>query len=420
MQTQTLNASQKTKKTLIGDIPIDWEITKLGEYVDEVSQRNNKENIPVLSVTNNQGFVISEEFFDRKVYSKDLSNYKVIRKGQFAYNPSRVNVGSISRLQEFEHGLLSPMYVVFETKNGLDGEYLDYWIQSQRFRNLVKANTQGTVRDSLNFSALANFPFALPPLPEQRKTSNILSSVDGLIEKTQAVIDQTQTLKKGLMQELFTHGIPGRHKKFKKTDIGEIPEEWKVVKLSQIVDINPEQLGSNTNSELVIKYLDISGIHETGLMGEVEEYIFKQSPSRARRKVRSGDIIISTVRPYLRAFAFLRDIDDNLIVSTGFAVLRTRNHLDAEFIYQHILHERFVNFLLPRMTGSNYPAVRADDILDYKIGYPSSTDERQAIVSLLCNIDLSVRKQKELLKEIQILKSALMQVLLTGEVRVKI
>lgn len=158
-------------------VPQGWRYIKLGEYLKELSERHNSSSnndIPVLSVTNRPGFTVSEEFFDRKVFSKDLSNYKIVRKGQFAYNPSRVNVGSIARLKEFDKGLLSPMYVAFETKGGLNGSYLDYWISSQRFRNLVKASTQGSVRDSLNFSALAEFPFNLPPETEQRKIVSIL------------------------------------------------------------------------------------------------------------------------------------------------------------------------------------------------------------------------------------------------------
>ena len=100
---QTLNAAQKTKKTAAGRIPVDWEAINLGDYLREISVRNSpvNTNLPVLSVTNTQGFVTSESYFDRKVYSKDLSNYKIVHKDQFAYNPSRINVGSIAQLKSF-------------------------------------------------------------------------------------------------------------------------------------------------------------------------------------------------------------------------------------------------------------------------------------------------------------------------------
>lgn len=108
--------------------PSGWKRIKLGEYLTELSERNSTSGdngVPVLSVTNRPGFSMSEEHFYKKVFSKDLSNYKIIQRGQFAYNPSRVNVGSIARLNEFDKGLLSPMYVTFEARKGLNGAYLD-------------------------------------------------------------------------------------------------------------------------------------------------------------------------------------------------------------------------------------------------------------------------------------------------------
>ena len=79
----------------------------------------------------------------------------------------------------------------------------------------------------------------MPPLPEQRKIAAILSSVDDAIEKTQAVIDQVQAVKRGLMQELLTRGLPGRHTRFKQTEIGEIPESWELLSLGQLIDDGP-------------------------------------------------------------------------------------------------------------------------------------------------------------------------------------
>jgi type I restriction enzyme S subunit len=231
-----IKTAQEFKKTPAGEIPLDWEYSRLGKYLVEVSDRNRAlQEIPVLTVTNDRGFVVSRDYFDRQVFSKDLSNYKIVKKNCFAYNPSRVNVGSIALLKKFPCGLLSPMYVVFGTKAQLNPDYLNYWIFSQRFGDLVKAGTQGSVRDSLNFSSLAEFPFALPPKAEQSQIVNIMSSVDDVIAKIKAAIEQTQVLKKSLMQELFSRGIPGKHSKFKKTEIGVIPADWKIVPIGTVL-----------------------------------------------------------------------------------------------------------------------------------------------------------------------------------------
>jgi type I restriction enzyme S subunit len=278
----------------------------------------------------------------------------------------------------------------------------------------------GSTFKEIRAPLLKKLEFPLPPVSEQHKIAEILGSVDKVIEKTQAVIDQTEIIKKGLMQELLTRGIPGRHQKFKTTEIGEIPEEWEVKKIKDCVSINPDQLGISTDEEMIIKYLDISGIEKTGVIGEFKDYLFKEAPCRARRKVQKGDIIISTVRPYLRAFACLRNCPDNLIVSTGFAVLRSNKIEDIEFIYQNILYNKFVDSLIDKMTGSNYPAVSSGDIGEYKIAYPNNIKEKELISNILNVIDNNLKYETIIMEKIGILKSALMQVLLTGKVRVKI
>jgi type I restriction enzyme S subunit len=103
---------------------------KLGTMIYEISQRNQKGALRVLSVTNHRGFVLPEDQFERRVASQNLDNYKVVCKGQFAYNPSRINVGSIARLDNWETGVLSPMYVVFGVyENVIHSDFLFYYRQ---------------------------------------------------------------------------------------------------------------------------------------------------------------------------------------------------------------------------------------------------------------------------------------------------
>lgn len=96
----------------------EWKKIKLKEVLKEINERNKEENITnVLSVTNSRGFIEQSEYFEGTVHSENISNYKIVKKNQFAYNPSRVDVGSIDLLEKYEEGVLSPMYVIFETDN---------------------------------------------------------------------------------------------------------------------------------------------------------------------------------------------------------------------------------------------------------------------------------------------------------------
>lgn len=186
------------------DFP-DWEEKKLGELLKHLSLRNKKIEIEnVLSVSNTKGFISqNEQFENHRVASKDVSNYKIVKKNQFAYNPSRINVGSIAKLKNFEIGIVSPMYVVFETSKKLDHTFFESLIDLHYFKFLVKKGCSGSVRDSLNFEDLEQFNFKIPSIKEQQKIASFLSAIDERIAVVSKQIEQSKVFKKGLLQQLF-------------------------------------------------------------------------------------------------------------------------------------------------------------------------------------------------------------------------
>ena len=207
------------------------------------------------------------------------------------------------------------------------------------------ATASGTKMPRTSWKQLGDFAFSLPPLPEQRKIAAILSSVDDAIEKTRSVIDQAQVVKRGLIQELLTRGLPGRHAHIQaahdREETGrDEPDGWRPAHLGDLARVNPEQLGSRTDPDHLLEYLDIAAIEQPGVIGASRTFRFSEAPSRARRLVREGDILVSTVRPYLRNFARVREAPDNLVVSTGYAVIRPGGGVDGGFLYQHVLSVR--------------------------------------------------------------------------------
>ena len=175
---------------------------RLGNYISECNRKNNGCK-RVLSVTNTRGFILQEEQFDKIVASNDTSNYKVVRRGEFAYNPSRVNVGSLAMLNEYDEGILSPMYIVFKANENIDKSYLLQCLQSWWFRGHIPAYTQGSVRDSLSFDGLCSMKFYIPTLQEQKAISAILEQADKEIEIQKQKLVAMQEQKKGLMQVLL-------------------------------------------------------------------------------------------------------------------------------------------------------------------------------------------------------------------------
>ena len=184
----------------------EWRKQRLGSLLKEGKERNKDNSISrVLSVTNHSGFVLPENQFSKRIASDEVSHYKVVRKGQYGYNPSRINVGSFARLDQFSEGLLSPMYVVFSIDSvELDSDFFLYWMQSNEAQQRINNSTQGSVRDSVGFDAICSFLFKMPSLEEQKKISAVISASLQEIKLLETKLDYLQQEKKALMQQLLT------------------------------------------------------------------------------------------------------------------------------------------------------------------------------------------------------------------------
>lgn len=177
-------------------------ITKLGTVITEYSVRNkSKENIPVYSVTNEQGFCTG--YFSKEVASKDCTTYKIVPQGYFAYNPSRINVGSVDWQDCEERVIVSPLYVVFGVDKKLDQQYLLHYLKSDIARTYINALATGSVRDNLKFSVLQELPINLRPIDEQRKLASVLDYVDSVIGLRNEELSTLDTLVKSRFVELF-------------------------------------------------------------------------------------------------------------------------------------------------------------------------------------------------------------------------
>lgn len=180
--------------------------TAASGLMTEVSRRNKSSTIErVLSVTNHSGFVLPEEQFERRVASANVSNYKVVEQGQYAYNPSRINVGSIARLDDWENGILSPMYVVFklDTKK-VCSDYFLHWLNSSEARQRIKNSAQGSVRETVSFKDLGAIDIPLPAMDVQKDVTYKLNLAQKEISLLKNTLEQYRSQKRGLMQKLLT------------------------------------------------------------------------------------------------------------------------------------------------------------------------------------------------------------------------
>lgn len=177
-------------------------IVKIKEVISEYSVRNkSNEDIPVYSVTNENGFCTG--YFSKEVASKDKSTYKIVPRGYFAYNPSRINVGSVDWQRCENRVIVSPLYVVFGVSNQLDQQYLLHYLKSDMMLVYIKEYVTGSVRDNLKLSDLGKLPINLLPIDEQRKIAAVLDKVSDLIAKRRQQLDRLDKLVKSRFIELF-------------------------------------------------------------------------------------------------------------------------------------------------------------------------------------------------------------------------
>lgn len=167
--------------------------TKLGNYIFQYSEKNkDDEEIPVYSVTNDRGFCTG--YFDKEVASKDKTSYKIVPRGYFAYNPSRINVGSVAYQDQEDRVIVSPLYNVFGITENMDMKYLYYYLKSDITQYFINQYARGGVRNNLKFEKLCDFLINVPGINEQKRIVAILDQISSLINICNQQINNYQLL----------------------------------------------------------------------------------------------------------------------------------------------------------------------------------------------------------------------------------
>lgn len=182
----------------------EWKEMKLKDVTTNFSRRNKKlVDAKVYSVTNKRGFVLQSDHFEGKVAGEDLSNYKIIKKNEFAYNPARVNVGSLAYFEE-EIGVISSLYVCFKTTKDVLDYFLLQFLQIDHTKHRIEALGEGGVRVYLWYDLFSKIKIKLPSIEEQTAIAQVLQAADKEISLLKAKAEKVREQKKGLMQVLLT------------------------------------------------------------------------------------------------------------------------------------------------------------------------------------------------------------------------
>ena len=192
--------------------------------------------------------------------------------------------------------------------------------------------------------------------------------------------------------------------------LDQIPSHWNVKRLKYIASINDEVLAETTDPQYEMTYVDIGGVDQYQGIVNREKYVFETAPSRARRKVREGDVIISTVRTYLRAIAQIEAPESDLIVSTGFAVIRPGPIFSSHYAAYALRASYFIEKIVANSVGVSYPAIDASKISRFPVAFPELT-KQESIADFLdretAKIDALIAKKERLIELLQEKRTAL-------------
>ena len=305
-------------------------------------------------------------------------------------------------------------------------KFLYYYLQGDNFSRFVREKVSGSSVPHIFQRDMVRLLVPRPSLPEQHKIASVLSSVDDVIEKTQAVMDQVQVVKRGLTQDLLSRGAPGQHTQFKRTDVGTIPSVWTVDRIRDLGKPGrPAVKAGPFGSSLKKSYYVSSGYRVYGqeqvLAGDLSlgDYYVDAERYRALEScaVRPGDILMSLVGTFGRAIVVPPEAQPGIINPRLVRLSLDPQLILPEFFCYWLQCERTRKLLASAAQGGTMGVLNAGIVKDLTLGRPP-IDEQKAIVAALTAVDRRLDGEIAAKAAASQLKSALMSVLLTGELRV--
>ena len=376
----------------------DWEEKKLGDITSQYKVRNKKRlPLEIYSVNNIVGFIPQSEQFDDAGYLKDTdtSIYMIVPPRHFAYNPARLDIGSIG-YQYLDHDVqVSSLYEVFETSDLVNDEFLWSWFHTHYFKNVVKRHQEGGVRLYFYYDKMQEVKIGLPSLPEQQKIAEFLSTIDTVIEKQKETVSAWEERKQGVMQKLFSQEV-----RFKADDGSDFPE-WEEKKLG---DVFVEQTERAKGGESLLSVTIAQGIVK---QSETDKRNIASENKSNYKIVKKNDLAYNTMRMWQGAEG-VSEYDG--IVSPAYTVITALDGNNSYF-FETLFKQTFMLQVFQRYSQgltSDTWNLKFPAFSEIKCQVPCE-NEQNKIVECVAVLDEVIEKQKATLAAWEELKKGLLQ-----------
>lgn len=412
-------------------VPEHWNEQRAKTFLQRIDERSLTGQEDLLSVSNTHGVIPRKSIKTRMMSASTYAGYKICDVGDIVVKTLGAWMGGIAATQY--SGLISPAYDIYRARllEEFNPKYLDYLLRTRFYVDEYNCRSTGVGVGFLRLypNQFLDIPLIQPPRSEQDQIVVYLRAQDAhiarFIKAKRELIKLLTEQKLRIIDHAVTRGLDPfvtlKPSGIKWLD--EIPANWIVKPLKRWARLNARTLGEKTDPDLEFRYVDIGSVTTGRLVKELEWIRFESAPSRARRILKRGDTIISTVRTYLKAIWYVNVDADDLIASTGFAVLTPSSEVEPEYLGYVIQSSAFVDRVTANSIGIAYPAIAETVLGRFLVAMPSSLAEQQAIVNQIkldsAPLDTAIEQAMNEIKLIREYRDRLIADVVTGQVDVR-
>lgn len=417
----------------LGEVPSHWEISSLGKILLSVSEKN-RPDLPLLSITRELGVIerdTEDQDSNHNFIPDDLSNYKILKKGQFGMNKMKAWQGSYG-VSDFT-GIVSPAYYIFDFIKSINPQFFHWAIRSKIYVSFFGSASDGVRigQWDLSKSRMKSIPFIIPSNDEQQKIAQFLddktAKIDQAVNLAEKQIALLKEHKQILIQNAVTRGLnPDVPLKDSGVEwIGQVPEHWEVKKLKYLAKLSPSKSEITCNHEESCSFIPMEKLKlNTLVLDEIKQI---KNVYSAYTYFRDEDLLIAKVTPCFENKNFA--IAKNLVNSIGFGsseiyVLRTSNDLFNKFLFYRLQEQKFMEIAISKMSGTGgLKRVPSEFINNFQLALPPFC-EQQKIADYLdkqtTKIDQAIALKTAHIEKLKEYKSVLINDVVTGKVRVSV
>ena len=388
--------NRKTPRIRFKGFTDDWEQRKLGEIVERVTRKNeNFESALPLTISAQYGLIDQNEFFDKRIASKDVSGYYLVRKGEFAYNKSTSSDapwGAIKRLDKYESGVLSTLYIVFQIRDEsiIDSDYLVTYYDTDLWHKGVQAiAAEGARNHGLLNIAPADFfetTISMPKnIEEQRKIGAYFKNLDRLITLHQRKLEKLKIVKKAMLENCF----PKNGEKVPRFRFSGFTGDWEQRKLSNFAIKAVDNRGktpplSEEGTHPLIEVAALGSGHPD--YSKVEKYLDDYSfEHNLRDYIKEGDILFSTVGSI--GLVSLMDSRENAVIAQNIVAFRAKDGYLPKYLYSVFSTEENQDRANRIVMGAVQPSIKVSQLVDVEYFVTQDIEEQRLIGDLFYNLD---------------------------------